>query len=52
MYAENVADCWLIGRDEQDRFAIASQHKATNALRDEGLVDLYNPDFPERDAAR
>jgi acetyl-CoA C-acetyltransferase len=31
--AENVAQQWQIGRDEQDRFALASQHKAEAAQK-------------------
>ncbi|HBY97152.1 MAG: thiolase family protein [Ardenticatenaceae bacterium] len=30
--AENVADRWHIGREEQDRFALASQRKAARAI--------------------
>ena len=31
--AENVAERWQIGREEQDAFAVASQHKAAAARR-------------------
>lgn len=31
--AENVAERWGIGREEQDRFALASQQKATGAIK-------------------
>jgi acetyl-CoA C-acetyltransferase len=30
---ENVADMWQVSRDEQDRFALASQEKAAAAIR-------------------
>jgi acetyl-CoA C-acetyltransferase len=30
---ENVADMWRVSRDEQDRFALASQEKAAAAIR-------------------
>ena len=41
--AENVAEKWQITRDEQDRFAVASQNKAEAAQRDGRFADEITP---------
>jgi acetyl-CoA C-acetyltransferase len=41
--AENVARQWQITRDEQDRFALASQQKAAAAQRDGRFKDEITP---------
>ncbi|MCB5160720.1 acetyl-CoA C-acetyltransferase [Marinomonas algarum] len=41
--AENIADRWSISREEQDHFAIQSQHKATQAQSDGRFVEEIIP---------
>jgi acetyl-CoA C-acetyltransferase len=41
--AENVAERWQIGREEQDRFALASQQKAAAAQRSGRFKDEIAP---------
>jgi acetyl-CoA C-acetyltransferase len=41
--AENVAEKWQITRDEQDRFALASQQKAGAAVREGRFADEVVP---------
>ncbi len=41
--AENVATQWGISRNEQDQFAVNSQHKAENAQKSNKFLEEITP---------
>tara|TARA_B100002052_G_scaffold165447_1_gene150683 strand:+ start:791 stop:1900 length:1110 start_codon:yes stop_codon:yes gene_type:complete len=52
--AENVAEMWNITRKQQDEFAVSSQHKAQNAIknnkfRDELIDNNFTDEHPRSD---
>ncbi len=47
--AENIAERWNISREEQDKFAFASQNKTAKALKEGKFVDEIVPvEIPQR----